>query len=70
MATNDPKLRVRVTNLRVTDLDERVEAILADPDVYFAAARDRAWTIARAEVEAELARRARALRPSPSRPEH
>lgn len=47
-----------VTNLRVAALDQRVEAILADPDRYFATAVERAWTIARVEVAADLARRA------------
>lgn len=42
----------------MANLDQRVAALLADPESYFAAARERARAIARAEVEAELARRA------------
>ncbi len=59
--TSQPKRRgTSVTNLRLAALDQRVEAILADPDSYFATAVERAWTIARAEVEADLARRGQA----------
>jgi predicted NUDIX family NTP pyrophosphohydrolase len=49
-----------MTNLRIANLDGRVEALLTNPDSYFAAARERAWTIARIEVDAELDRRAHA----------
>jgi len=48
-----------VTNLRIADLDRRVEALLTDPERYFASARERAWASARAEVAADPARRAR-----------
>lgn len=47
-----------MTNLRMANLDQRVAALLADPEGYFAVARERARAIAQAEVEAELARRA------------
>lgn len=49
-----------MTNLRMASLDQRVEAILTNPESYFAAARERAATIARIEVDAYLARRANA----------
>jgi hypothetical protein len=49
-----------VTSPRIADLDQRLAALLADPDRYFTAAWQRAWILARAEVEADLARRARA----------
>lgn len=49
-----------VTSLRIANLDQRVEAMLADPDRYFTAARERAWIVARLEIDLDLARRARA----------
>jgi hypothetical protein len=42
----------------MANLDQRVTALLADPERYFAAARERAQAIAHVEVEADLARRA------------
>ncbi len=38
--------------------EQRIAAILTDPDEYFASARARAWSVAEAEVDAELALRA------------
>lgn len=40
--------------------DPRVRALLTEPDAYFSAALRRAWPQARADVELELGRRARA----------
>ena len=40
--------------------DERVSAMLSDPDVYFSDARRRAWAEAVADVAEYLDRRARA----------
>lgn len=45
-----------------SDSQERVEAILADPEGYFAAARAEAWEQATHEVDAELSARASARR--------
>ena len=42
--------------------DERVSAMLTNPDVYFSAARRRAWVKAVADVAADLDRRARTRR--------
>jgi hypothetical protein len=39
--------------------DARVAEMLRDPDRYFAEASARAWTAAQADVEADLAERAR-----------
>lgn len=47
---------------KVVARDPRVGAILTHPDIYFAAARRRAWPRARVDIEAELDRRARARR--------
>jgi hypothetical protein len=42
--------------------DQRVSAMLSDPDLYFSDARRRAWTKAVADVAAYLDRRERARR--------
>jgi hypothetical protein len=42
--------------------DARVSAMLTNPDLYFSAARRRAWAQAGADVAADLDRRARARR--------
>ena len=51
--------------------DGRVTEILADPDDYFARACARAWRFAEAEIDADLAERARHRRdehPGPTQP--
>ena len=39
------------------NLDARVADILRDPDRYYADARARAWTAAKADIDADLAER-------------
>jgi hypothetical protein len=51
-----------MVQINVPRPDERVAAILADPDGYFAAATARAWAWAEVEVDADLARRAQRRR--------
>ena len=45
--------------IKTPNLDARLAAILRDPDRYYADATARAWTAATAEIDADLAERAR-----------
>jgi hypothetical protein len=45
--------------IEIPSLDARVAEILSDPDRYFADASARAWIAAKADVDADLAERAR-----------
>jgi hypothetical protein len=45
--------------IKIPSLDARVAEILSDPDRYFADASARAWLAAKADVDADLAERAR-----------
>jgi hypothetical protein len=45
--------------IKIPSLDTRVAEILSDPDRYFADASARAWNAAKADVDADLAERAR-----------
>jgi hypothetical protein len=57
-----PHGRSEVIRIPASDAQRRLEAILTDPEGYFARARADAWAQASDEVDAELAARAEARR--------